>query len=99
MSRLRSTGRSQFMLKFATTTGESAVRGTTVDLELPEQVKRFPQLRYMGSKYKLLSWIHSVLSKLEFDSVLDAFSGSCCVGYMMKAMGKRVVTKDRKSVV
>jgi DNA adenine methylase/adenine-specific DNA-methyltransferase len=83
------------MLEFAVSTGEGAEQRATADLgALPDIVKRFPQLRYMGSKYKLLPWIHSVLCKLEFGSALDAFSGSCCVGYMMKAMGKRVVSND-----
>ena len=48
----------------------------------------------MGSKHRLLPWIHQVLSELEFDTALDAFSGSGCVGYLMKAMGKQVTTND-----
>ena len=58
------------------------------------QVKSFPQLRYMGSKHRLLPWLHSVLGELRFDSALDAFSGSGCVAYLLKAMGKRVVAND-----
>lgn len=54
----------------------------------------FPQLRYMGSKSRLLPWLHEVLSKLEFESALDAFSGSGCVAYLLKAMGKSVVASD-----
>jgi DNA adenine methylase/adenine-specific DNA-methyltransferase len=61
---------------------------------LPEQVKLYPQLRYMGSKARLLPWIHSVLSNLEFSSALDAFSGSGCVGYLLKSLGKRVIAND-----
>ncbi len=60
----------------------------------PAQVKIFPQLRFMGSKARLLSWIHQVLSKLPFDTALDAFSGSGAVGYLLKAMGKQVTTND-----
>ncbi len=60
----------------------------------PRRVSAFPQLRYMGSKYRLLHWIHSVLSELEFGSALDAFSGSGCVAYLLKSMGKRVVAAD-----
>ena len=59
-----------------------------------ERVERFPQLRYMGSKHRLLPWIHEVLDELPFDSALDAFSGSGCVSYLLKAMGKRVVAND-----
>jgi DNA adenine methylase/adenine-specific DNA-methyltransferase len=57
-------------------------------------VKAFPQLRYMGSKYRLLEWIHEVFSGLQFDTALDAFSGSGCVAYLLKRMGKQVTTND-----
>lgn len=60
----------------------------------PERASCFPQLRYMGSKYRLLPWIHDVLAELDFDSALDAFSGSGCVAYLLKSMGKRVVAND-----
>lgn len=60
----------------------------------PSRGTHFPQLRYMGSKHRLLPWIHSVLSQLKFDSALDAFSGSGCVAYLLKSMGKRVVAND-----
>lgn len=61
---------------------------------LPERVKDFPQFRYMGSKRKLLPWIHKILSGLDFDTVADPFVGSGCVAYMLKAMGKRVFASD-----
>jgi len=48
----------------------------------------------MGSKHRLLPWIHSVLSELDFESALDAFAGSGCVAYLLKAMGRRVVAAD-----
>lgn len=60
----------------------------------PTRVARYPQLRFMGSKHRLLPWIHEVLTQLEFDSALDAFSGSGCVGYLMKAMGREVTAND-----
>ncbi len=59
------------------------------------QLRYFPQLRFMGSKYRLLPWVHEVLAELPFDSALDAFSGSAAVSYLFKAMGKRVATNDR----
>ena len=34
------------------------------------------------------------MSELEFGTALDAFSGSGCVGYAMKEMGKRVIAND-----
>lgn len=58
------------------------------------EVRPFPQLRYMGSKSRLLPWIHDTLKELRFDSALDAFSGSGCVAYMLKSMGKETVTND-----
>ncbi|MDN5849485.1 MAG: DNA adenine methylase [Nitrococcus sp.] len=60
----------------------------------PPQAHQYPQLRFMGSKYRLLPWIHKVVSRLTFDSAFDAFSGSGCVAYLLKAMGKQVLTND-----
>lgn len=54
----------------------------------------YPQLRFMGSKHRLLPWIESVLSHLTFETALDGFSGSGCVSYLMKVMGKRVHSND-----
>jgi adenine-specific DNA-methyltransferase len=48
----------------------------------------------MGSKQRLLPWIHDVLSEFPFQTVLDGFSGSACVSYMLKAMGKQVTAND-----
>jgi adenine-specific DNA-methyltransferase len=61
---------------------------------LPPQAKAYPQLRFMGSKQRLLPWIYEVLSEYRFQSVLDGFSGSGCVSYMLKAMGKQVTAND-----
>jgi len=60
----------------------------------PAVVGQYPKLRFMGSKYRLLPWIHKILSGHSFDSAIDAFSGSGCVGYLFKAMGKQVITND-----
>ena len=62
--------------------------------EYPSKATKFPRLRYMGSKYRLLPWLHGVLAEMDFSSALDVFSGSGCVGYLMKCMGKRVITND-----
>lgn len=61
---------------------------------LPSQASRYPELRYMGSKKRLLPWIHQVLDTLDFESALDPFSGSGSVAYLMKSMGRRVVASD-----
>ena len=70
---------------------------TTGELKITEAIvraKSFPQLRYMGSKHRLLPWIGEALAGLSFDSALDAFSGSGSVAYLLKSMGKRVVAND-----
>lgn len=53
-----------------------------------------PTTRYQGSKYKILDWIDYYTGDLTFDSVLDAFGGTGCVGYMFKKKGKRVIYND-----
>jgi len=62
--------------------------------ELPDQANQYPEFRYMGSKRRLLPWIHSVLVELPFKSAMDPFSGSGSVAYLLKSMGKRVVAAD-----
>lgn len=66
----------------------------TTPPELPAQVKHYPEFRYMGSKKRLLPWIHRVLDTLDFESALDPFSGAGCVSYLMKATGRRVIASD-----
>jgi len=53
-----------------------------------------PSTRYQGSKYKILKWIDYYTKDLEFNSVLDAFGGTGCVGYMYKKNGKQVYYND-----
>jgi DNA adenine methylase/adenine-specific DNA-methyltransferase len=48
----------------------------------------------MGSKHRLLEWIHSVFQELDFATATDAFSGSGAVSYLLKSMGKQVVSND-----
>jgi DNA adenine methylase/adenine-specific DNA-methyltransferase len=48
----------------------------------------------MGSKYRLLPWLHDAFHQLEFETALDAFAGSGCVSYLLKAMGKQVLSND-----
>ena len=54
----------------------------------------FPSTRYQGSKYKIIEWIDYYTKDLEFDSVLDAFGGTGCVGYTFKKQGKKVFYND-----
>lgn len=48
-----------------------------------------PSTRYQGSKYKIIDWIDYYTKDLQFDSVLDAFGGTGCVGYMFKKMVRK----------
>lgn len=61
---------------------------------LPEQCRFLPEFRYMGSKCRLLPWIHSIFRTIDFESAWDPFCGASSVGYLLKAMGKRVVSSD-----
>jgi len=61
---------------------------------IPARALAYPELRYMGSKTRLLPWIFETLNTLDFESAIDPFSGSGCVAYLMKAMGRRVIASD-----
>ena len=61
---------------------------------LPALVNKYPQLRIMGNKYRLLPWIGSIFNKINFKTALDAFSGSGSIGYLLKCMGKQVTSND-----
>lgn len=61
---------------------------------LPLQAERYPEFRYMGSKKRLLPWIHQVLNGLDFETAHDPFSGAGNVAYLLKSMGRRVIASD-----
>lgn len=61
---------------------------------LPDEMGNFPRFRYMGSKFRLLPWIHDTFQELDFESATDAFSGSGVVSYLLKGMGKQVRAND-----
>ncbi|UXA51812.1 DNA adenine methylase [Xanthomonas prunicola] len=61
---------------------------------MPAKVANYPDLRYMGSKARLLPWIFAALNLIDFESALDPFCGTGCVSYLMKAMGRRVIASD-----
>lgn len=75
------------------TTGRNGQLALVGDALTPGYVA-YPQLRFMGSKYRLLPWIEGVLTSLDFNSAIDAFSGSGCVSYLLKTMGKAVRSND-----
>lgn len=61
---------------------------------MPSLAANYPELRYMGSKTRLLPWVFETLNMLDFESAMDPFSGTGCVSYLMKAMGRRVIASD-----
>ncbi len=63
-------------------------------LQLVEDVRRFPQTRYLGSKLKLLPWIWDHISDLRFTSALDAFGGTGSVSFLLKSNFKQVTFND-----
>lgn len=63
-------------------------------LQLPGMAAEYPELRYMGSKHRLLPWIYGVLRTLDFETAADPFVGSGCVAYLLKSMGKKVIASD-----
>ena len=58
------------------------------------RTQKYPRLRYMGSKYRVVPHLQRILSNLPFERALDAFSGSGVVAYAMKEMGKTVMAND-----
>lgn len=82
------------MTQLATISNDTPPPALTLHRGLPAQMQLYPRFRYMGSKFRLLDWMHEILQELPFDSALDAFSGSGAVSYLLKAMGKQVFTND-----
>lgn len=53
----------------------------------------FPKPQYLGAKYIHRGWIAQFIPDY-VTNVLDAFAGSQSVAYMLKQLGKKVVTND-----
>ncbi len=65
--------------------------------DLPGAVSRasaFPRLRYMGSKFRLVPHLAGIFAEVGGTTVLDAFSGSGVVSYLLKALGYQVTAND-----
>lgn len=60
-----------------------------------KRIEKLP-LPYTGNKKKLCHQIQDAILKhgLQFDTVLDAFTGSATVAFLFKLMGKRVIAND-----
>jgi len=53
----------------------------------------FPEPQYLGAKYIHRGWISKFIPD-DVEVVLDAFSGSQSIAYLLKQMGKTVLTND-----
>lgn len=62
--------------------------------QMVDQVAKFPQTRYMGSKQKMLAPICDVVMRFKPHVAIDLFAGSGIVSYMLKAQGIRVISND-----
>jgi len=71
-----------------------AVKESRGAITLQDQVRRFPDTKYMGSKQSLLPFILRHISGLKFNRALDAFSGSGCVAYALKETGAETHAND-----
>ena len=60
----------------------------------PDLTAKFPSTRYQGSKAKLVDWIWTQISDLDFNTCLDAFGGTGVVAYRLKQAGKQVTYND-----
>lgn len=62
--------------------------------EVVAKAQRFPRLRYMGSKYRLLPHLERTFASIGGSTAVDAFSGSGVVSYLLKAQGYQVTSND-----
>lgn len=84
----------QDIIIFATEPPRKTKRQVGLSKKDPALLKNFPGTKFMGSKYSILPFIWDSVKHLEFESVLDLFSGSGCVSYMFKQHGKKVFSND-----
>ncbi|WP_231895125.1 DNA adenine methylase [Gordonia sp. 852002-10350_SCH5691597] len=62
--------------------------------EVVARAQRFPRLRYMGSKYRLVPHLERTFAEIGGTTAVDAFSGSGVVSYLLKAQGFSVASND-----
>jgi len=74
------------------TTNRSQATGSGLDPQ--QQLSKFPPTRFMGSKNKLITPVRDAILSQPCNTVLDLFSGSGVVSYMLKSEGKRVISND-----
>lgn len=62
--------------------------------DMSDQVRKYPQTRYMGSKQKMLAPIRDAVMRFKPETAIDLFAGSGVVSYMLKAQGIQVLSND-----
>ncbi len=67
---------------------------TFLQASYQEQLSKYPPTRFMGSKNKIIEPIQQAIASQPCERVLDLFSGSGVVSYMLKACGKQVISND-----
>ncbi|WP_347351448.1 DNA adenine methylase [Intrasporangium sp.] len=74
----------------------SSVQSPLMDVPLSAlaQVERYPHMRYMGSKYRLVPTLARVFEQAGGRTALDPFAGSGVVSYLLKAQGYAVTSGD-----
>ncbi len=60
-------------------------------------LNKFPKINFIGNKEKISSWICDYFPS-DANSILDAFSGSCSIGYEAKKRGLQVFSNDVLSI-
>lgn len=65
-----------------------------IEATVAEQLRRYPRLRFMGSKYKLAPRLATIFDELPAGPAVDAFSGSGVVAYTLKLRGRSVLAND-----
>ncbi len=63
-------------------------------IKMDDQVAKYPQTRYMGSKQKMLAPICDAVTRFKPKVAIDLFAGSGIVSYMLKAQGIQVISND-----
>ena len=71
-----------------------AGKATSEQLFLGGNLPKFPTTRFQGSKLKISEWIWQNIKDIPFQSALDAFGGTGCISYMLKANKKTVTYND-----
>jgi len=66
----------------------------SLEATVAEQLRKFPRLRFMGSKYKLAPRLAEIFDELPAGPAVDAFSGSGVVAYTLKLSGRSVLAND-----